>query len=228
MNRTAEQREHDQANARRLRAIWERHKDASRMTQANLAKLVGVSRSTVSQYMNGTINLSADMTLRFAMALKCSPTDIDPSLTALATVPSSNRIRKVPVLTRLSGVAPGAHEVSEVMVDHNYRVFAVSVDCPDYDPIYRMGTTLFVTPDLEPVTGDHILIEFRVTPQDTRNMVRRFVALDRASNKLIVTRLDGTNLEDLNLDWVISYDPVVALHAPRVNRPTRLHPRELT
>lgn len=217
----------DKENARRLRAIWERYKHDTKMTQSDLAQLLGVSRSTVSQYMTAAISLSVDMTLKFATALKCSPTDIDPTLGALTTVPSSNRIRQVPVLVRLSGNAPGAHEVAEVMTDSPHRLFAVAVDVADYEPAYRPGATLFICPDVEPITGDHVLIELRTMPKVTINLLRRFVTIDHSAGKLVVTDLFGRDGETFELDQVVGCDPIVASHAPRANRPTRLHPRAL-
>src|SRR5690606_18957097 len=100
----------DQENAQRLRAIWERRRAETNMTQAELSKVVGLSRPTVNQYIKGSIALNTAAILKFALALKVPPSDIDPSLSALTLVPSSNRIRKVPILLRLSGSKPGPHE----------------------------------------------------------------------------------------------------------------------
>ncbi|WP_051587476.1 helix-turn-helix transcriptional regulator [Pseudomonas sp. RL] len=215
----------DQENAQRLRAIWRRRMAEEQLTQAKLAKLLGLSPPTTCQYLSGKIALNTDAILKFALALKVPPSDIDPKLAALSLVPSSNRIRKVPILAKLSGNPPGPHEAVETMTDQHHQLFALSVDTPELEPIYRMGSTLIVCPDLEPITGDHVLIELATAPGKTINLLRRYVTTDMTTNQVVATQLDGSLAENLPLDQVISVDPIVAMHAPRVNRPSRLRPR---
>jgi len=218
----------DQENAQRLRAIWERRRAETNMTQAELSKVVGLSRPTVNQYIKGSIALNTAAILKFALALKVPPSDIDPSLSALTLVPSSNRIRKVPILLRLSGSKPGPHEALETMSDQQYQLYAVSVDTPELEPTYQLGSTLIVCPDLEPVTGDRVLIELQTTPMgDSIRLVRRFITVDRAANQMVVTHFDGSLADSLDLDQVLSYDPIVSVHAPSTQRATRLRPRHV-
>lgn len=218
----------DQENARRLQAIWKRRKSETKMTQVNLAKLIGLSCSTVNQYIKGSIALNTSAILKFALALKVPPSDIDPTLSALTLVPSSNRIRKVPILVRLSGSRPGPHEALETMSDQQHQLFAVAVDTPEFEPTYQLGSMLIVCPDLEPITGDRVLVELQTTPMgDSVFLVRRFITIDRTTDQLVVTYLDGSLAENLRMDQVLSYDPIVSVHAPSVKRATRIRPRHV-
>ena len=138
--------EHDRENAQRLKAIWMTKKHHLKLTQEDLAKLMGINRAAVSQYLNCFIALNTDAILKFSQALKISPIDIDPTLTALATTPSQSRAIRVPTYAKLSGELPGPHEVVEVMAENSLNLYAVAVDTEGFAPFARRGSTLLVSP----------------------------------------------------------------------------------
>ena len=61
----------------RLQEIWSNNHI---VTQAAAAATMGVTQSTVSQYLNGTLELNTDIIIKFAKVLTVYPYDIDPEL----------------------------------------------------------------------------------------------------------------------------------------------------
>lgn len=70
--------------AQRLRDIWKEKKVTLRLTQEKAADALGFStQATVSQYLNGSIPLNTDATLKFSALLGVKPEDIRPDLAEL-------------------------------------------------------------------------------------------------------------------------------------------------
>ncbi|MEQ4511795.1 MAG: helix-turn-helix domain-containing protein [Dickeya sp.] len=70
-----------QADAERLRRIWDEKKIELRLTQEKAADALGFeTQSTVSQYLNGKNPLNTDATLKFAALLGVKPEEIKPDL----------------------------------------------------------------------------------------------------------------------------------------------------
>lgn len=70
------------ADAARLRAIWVRVKDTDQSkNQKWLSEVTGLgNQSTISQYMNGPIQLNEKAVLAFANALGVHPSEISPRM----------------------------------------------------------------------------------------------------------------------------------------------------
>lgn len=66
----------DLAAAGRLRAIWDRKKEAFGLTQDKMAEALDGSQGLVSQYLNGKIPLNYKTVLAFARALEIDPAEI--------------------------------------------------------------------------------------------------------------------------------------------------------
>ncbi|CAI0728609.1 helix-turn-helix domain-containing protein [Serratia grimesii] len=68
--------------ASRLKKIWDEKKITLRLTQEKAADALGFStQATVSHYLNGTMPLNTDATLKFAALLGVKPEAIRPDLT---------------------------------------------------------------------------------------------------------------------------------------------------
>ena len=79
--------------AANLKRIWDEKSKESvaaggkRLFQKEVAAVLGVGQSMISQYLNGTTRIGTDAILRFASFLKVRPTDIDPEFEYSSLVP---------------------------------------------------------------------------------------------------------------------------------------------
>ena len=71
----------------RLGVIW---RGNHIVTQAKAASHMGVTQSTISQYLNGTLELNTDIIIKFAKVLCVYPYDIDPTLDWTDFIPKRN------------------------------------------------------------------------------------------------------------------------------------------
>jgi transcriptional regulator with XRE-family HTH domain len=74
------------ADADRLKAIYERWRDANRLesgkklSQAEVAFALGFGQSALSQYLNGSIPLNAEVAVNFARVFSCRVLDFSPAI----------------------------------------------------------------------------------------------------------------------------------------------------
>ncbi len=66
--------------AKNLKRIWAEKRKELGFTQEQAAEFMGVTQSTVSQYLRGVAALGLEATLRFAYFLGVDPRDIRPDL----------------------------------------------------------------------------------------------------------------------------------------------------
>jgi transcriptional regulator with XRE-family HTH domain len=66
--------------AKNLKRIWTEKRKELGFTQEQAAEFMGVTQSTVSQYLRGVAALGLEATLRFAYFLGVDPRDIRPDL----------------------------------------------------------------------------------------------------------------------------------------------------
>jgi len=66
--------------AKNLKRIWVEKRKELGFTQEQAAEFMGVTQSTVSQYLRGVAALGLEATLRFAYFLGIDPRDIRPDL----------------------------------------------------------------------------------------------------------------------------------------------------
>ncbi len=216
--------EQDRANAQRLKAIWARKKRELGLTQVQLAERLGYnSQSMISQLLNARVALNTDAVLRLAQVLKVAPGEIDPDLTSLTISPSKLRHVKAPVIARMSGEAPSPFETVEIATTMTRQVYGVSVDQDGFAPFAKKGSTLILSQEEEPVSGDEVFIRLH-TDAGVLHLLKRYVMTDHASGFAVVRGLFDDATEELPLDRIEVMDPVVSVERPMVNRPVRLHP----
>ncbi|MFV1943435.1 helix-turn-helix transcriptional regulator, partial [Pseudomonas luteola] len=180
----------DQAKAKRLRAIWDRKKTELALTQKKAAELLGYSnQGVVGQYINGHIALNTDAIIKFAKLLRVAPFEIDPTLKALTVTDDVPRRVKVAVMAYLSGVKPDKMEMVEVLTTMNRPIYAVKVDNETLEPFAKKGSTLIVSSDEEPVSGDDIYMQVESTPGCIVQRVATFVMINQADETMICREL---------------------------------------
>lgn len=216
--------DHDRACAQRFKSIWTRKKGELGLTQTQLAEKMGYnSQSMISQLLNARVALNTDAVLRLAQVLKVAPGDIDPALTGLTITPSKLRHVKAPVIARMSGEQPSPFETVEIATTMTRQVYGVSVDQDGFAPFAKKGSTLILSQDEEPVSGDEVFIRLH-TDAGVLHLLKRYVTTDHTSGFAVVRDLFGEATEELPLDRIEVMDPVVSVERPMVNRPVRLRP----
>jgi len=217
----------DIANSKRLCALWKAKKAELGLTQTTAAQKLGYkSQSMVSMQIKGEVALNADAILKWAQLLRVNPGDIDPALGALNfTQPTLKKV-KVPVIARMSGEAAGSFQCVEIMTQMTRQVYGVSVDVTGYEPFARQGSTLIISQEEEPVTGDEVFI--RLTPdKGSLHMLKTYITTDASRGVAVVRDLNGGEPEELALNDIELIDPIVGVDRPVVNRPIRLRPRQV-
>lgn len=216
--------EKDRANARRLNNFWKAKKNQLNLDQGKAAKLLGyTAQATISQQLNAKFALNTDAILKWAQLLQVSPSDIDPDLGALGLSDTTLRRVKVPIAARMSGTQPGPFETVEIVTRMTRDLYGVTVDTDGFEPFAKKGSTLIVSKDEEPVSGDEVFIQYETASQRV-HIVKRFVATDEDRGVIIVKGLTSEEMEELSKDRVALIDPIVSVERPIVNRPIRLRP----
>ena len=211
----------DLENATRLKTAWLAYKEATKSTQAELAKILGFAgQGVVTQYLNGSIALNTDAILRFARALGVSPATINPELAGLSITPTDLRLVRVHILANLSGAPPGRLASIEIATSMDKKLYAVAVDTEGSEPFARKGSTLVVSQDEEPVSGDEVFMKYRVGKNDL-HAIRVYVTTDLERRVAITRALGSKEFIETNLDDIELLDPIVSVERPQVARPKR-------
>lgn len=213
---TAEDRE----NAKRLYAIWSAYKARTKATQADLAKQMGFSgQAVVSQFLNCAVAMNTDVIIRFARILGVDPEAIDPRLKGVKIATKQVHTRSVPVIATMSGQRLSALSTIEIATSMEKALYAVAVDTDGFEPYARKGSTLIVSQDEEPVSGDEVFMRVKVAGATTHT-VQMYVTTDLERNVAVTRTLSGETLET-DLDRIELMDPIVAIERPQVVRPMR-------
>jgi hypothetical protein len=217
----------DRTNAERLLAIWTRRKDGLKLTQTSAAQALGfANQGVVSQYLNCHIALNTDVILKFAKLLGVSPGEIAPSLATLSIAGGAMRLVRIPILAKLSGQKPGSLETVEIMTRMDRKIYAVAVDTDGFEPFYDQGSTLIVSQNEDPITGDKVFI--RHTRGDhSVHIIKVYVLTDHVAKTVVLRDLGGDENFTLPLAEIDACDPIVGVEAPVIKRPIRLHPSKL-
>lgn len=219
--------EHDRKNAARLKALWEAKKGPLKLTQASAARALGYkTQSMISQLLNCNAALNTDAILKWAQLLQVSPSDIDPSMTSLGFTKSTLRQIKVAIIARMSGEPAGPFETVEITTQMTRQVYGVTVDTEGFEPFAKRGSTLIISQEEEPVSGDEVFVRM-TTPTGFIHLVKHYVMTDAARGVAVVRDLNDHRLEELPLDRVEVLDPIVSVERPIVTRPIRLRPRQI-
>lgn len=213
----------DLANARRLAAIWEERKKDLNLTQVKAAKHLGFQQSMVSQLLRGVTALNTDHVIKLAQLLRVSPGDIDPRLSSLNFSDIKLRQVKVPIIASLSGAATGAFQHVEISTRMTRQLYGISVDDDSLGVYARRGSTLIVSQEEEPISGDEVFIRFELDGRHI-HMVSQYVMTDASREVVVVQDLLSQAKSELDLNRIEVFDPIVAVERPEVNRPVRINP----
>jgi transcriptional regulator with XRE-family HTH domain len=213
----------DRENARRLKAFWESKRIQLGLTQKKAADLLGYrTQSMVSQLLSATVALNTDAILKWAQLLQISPSDIDPSMTALGFSKVKLRAVKVAILARMSGEPVNPFESVEIYTQMTRQVYGVSVDVDGFEPLAKKGSTLIISQEEEPISGDEVYIRLQ-TPSGALQLIKRYVTSDLDRGVAVVHDLYTGDTEELPLDRIELMDPIVGVERPIVNRPIRIN-----
>jgi len=177
-------------------------------------------QGVVTQYLNGSIALNTDAILRFSRVLGCSPADINPDLLGISIAPTDMRLLRVPILATLSGAPPGRLSSIEIATTMDKKLYAVAVDTDGSEPFARKGSTLIVSQDEEPVSGDEVFMKYRVGSNDL-HAIRVYVTTDLERGVAITRGLGSKEFLETNLTDIELLDPIVSVERPQVSRPKR-------
>lgn len=158
--------------AKRLRERFNVCKRESGLTQMQLAKRLGISQSSVSQYFNGVIPLNWPIIVGFCRELTCSPAEIAPWLAKKYGISSDMIPEKV-----ASGVPripiddahrwpsdPNITQFDAVPVDAAFSEtlsgmsFCVMLESDEMMPRLEPGTFLIIDPGFEAPSGWDVLV----------------------------------------------------------------------
>lgn len=211
----------DLENAARLKSIWLTYKESTKSTQTDLAAMMGFAgQGVVTQYLNGSIALNTDAILRFARVLGVSPEKINPDLAGISITPSELRLTRVPVVAALSGASPGRLASIEIATSMDKKLYAVSVDTDGSEPFARKGSTLVVSQDEDPVSGDEVFMKYRVGSTNL-HAIRVYVTTDLEKRVAVTRALGSKDFLETSLDDIELLDPIVSVERPQVARPRR-------
>lgn len=217
----------DKEKAARLLALWTRKKPELKLTQSSAAQALGfANQGVVSQYLNCYIALNTDVVLRFAKLLGVSPGEIDPDLASLTLSSGVLRLVRIPILAKISGQKPGNFESVEIMTRMERQLYAVAVDTDGFEPFYEQGSTLLVSMNEEPITGDKVFIR-HTRSEHSVHIIKQYVTTDHAAGNIVLRDLGSAENFSLPLTEVDACDPIVGVEAPVIKRPIRLHPTKL-
>ena len=101
-----------------------------------------------------------------------------------------------------------------------YRVSVADDSLGIYAP---RGSTLIVSPEEEPISGDEVFIRYELDGRHI-HLVLQYVMTDAAHNVMVVQDLIAQAKTELILDRIEVFDPIVAIERPEVNRPVRVNP----
>ncbi|WP_052321214.1 helix-turn-helix domain-containing protein [Pseudomonas fluorescens] len=212
---------HDLDNAARLKSKWLAYKEATKTTQADLAEYLGFAgQGVVTQYLNGLIALNTDAIIRFARVLGVKPEEINPDLAGISITPTDMRLVRIHILANLSGAPPGRHAGIEIATTMDMKLYAVAVDIDGSEPFARKGSTLIVSQDEEPVSGDEVFMKYRVGDTDL-HAIRIYVTTDLERGVAITRGLDSKEFLETNLSDIELLDPIISVERPKVARQKR-------
>lgn len=215
----------DTANAKRLLKLWNSKKGKLGLTQISAGEKLGFNQSMVSQLLHAKVALSTDHVLKWAQLLGVSPGEINPALSSLGFTKATLRQIKVPVVARMSGEPVGAFEAVEISTRMTKQVYGISVDDESLGVYAKKGSTLIVSQEEEPVSGDEVFIRYRV--QDHYLLtVKVYVTSDLARGVAVLKDIITGAQEELQLEQIEAMDPIVSVDRPIVNRPVRLRARQ--
>ncbi|MGP7732869.1 LexA family protein [Oceanimonas smirnovii] len=145
-------------------------RNALHMTQEKLAKLIGVSRVSISQWERGDTSPKGENFYKLAEVLQVSAQWLlegkgEPS-TFENVVPATLGLRQIPVLSYVqAGQLTAVREIRDVDGSFEYvqadddigdRAFAMRISGDSMTPEFGEGDLVIIDPEIEPVPGDYV------------------------------------------------------------------------
>lgn len=214
----------DLDNAKRLRNLWNNRKGKLGLTQLKAAEKLGFQQPMVSQLLSGKVALNTDHILKWAQLLGASPDEIDPRLSSLGYSSDALRRVKVPIVASLSGAPVGSFQNVEISTRMTRQVYGVTVDDDTLGSYAKRGSTLIVSQEEEPISGDEVFIRFELDGHHL-HLVAHYVTTDTQRGVVVIKDLHTQAQSELELDRIEILDPIVSVERPIVSRPIRLRPR---
>lgn len=109
------------------------------------------------------------------------------------------------------------------MTQMTRQVYGVSVDTDGFSPFAKQGSTLIVSQEEDPVSGDEVFIRI-ILQSGPLHMIKTYITTDAERGVAIVANIDGSDRHELQLDRIEVLDPIISVERPAVNRPIRLRP----
>ena len=100
------------------------------------------------------------------------------------------------------------------------KLYAVAVDVDGSEPFARKGSTLIVSQDEEPVSGDEVFMKYRVDGRDC-HAVRVYVTTDLERGVAVTSSIGSRDFHETQLCDIELLDPIVSVERPQTVRPKR-------
>lgn len=130
-----------------IRQLYEQKRKQLDLNQVKLAKLLNISQSAISQYLNGQIPLNTDFIVDFARIFKVSPITLDPSLQTTFLLGKTKR--PVPMLNEQEALSLFASE----------GALGFRIPNNDYSPRFALGDIVVFQPlDISQLAQEILII----------------------------------------------------------------------
>jgi transcriptional regulator with XRE-family HTH domain len=158
---------HDQETAQRLLNLWSHKKSELFLTQAKIAKKLGISQPCFNQYLHCKVPLNTDIIFKIAEILRVSPSDIDPKLGNVRTLFSLDKMKPtiitIPIIGSTSGRIPMRHIAVEVPAGqlHQEEQYAgIMLETGEYVEHFgcKAGTVICLATTQDPFNKDEMVV----------------------------------------------------------------------
>ena len=151
----------DRTAASRLRKIYNTKKHDLHLTQSKLGESVGLSQSSVANYMRGEFPMNLAVLLKFAEALHVDAHEIDPHLDKRFSIVPLNKSTFLRVVGTLSGSLYPERTVEIKGLAYMTHHLAAVIDTASLDPVIEPGAVIILDPNSPYKNGDRIAVQYR-------------------------------------------------------------------
>ncbi len=145
----------------RLSRILSGKKNLEKISQAEIARRLGVQRSSISDWKLGKTEPSIEMIHKLAVVLKVLPSELlgteQPEFTDLSKWITLKVIGKVPAGVALEAIEEYEGEIIVPPEDARPGYFALRVEGESMHPRVLSGDVVVVAPNLEPYNGQVVV-----------------------------------------------------------------------
>jgi transcriptional regulator with XRE-family HTH domain len=151
--------------AKRMKARWLPHKEATGMTQEEFAKILGITQPALNQFLNGTTPISNAMIILMCRELGVTPQEMvkgidffEPFFTGMITSRVVRVRYKIGATKSKETIVTGEAIQYHVHSDPETDVYAVEIADDVYQPRYFKGEKVIITA-VTPQVGDECFIK---------------------------------------------------------------------